>query len=283
MDRPGLGNLRQEVEKARAHNVDRDPAGLIQWAHGLLGNELMMSTAFGKGGMCLLHMVRDIAPEMPIYFVDTGFHFSETMEYVDTLRERWGINLLLKRPKLHGDDFKKTYGANLYQTDPDLCCHKNKVEPFEEILQEYGGWITAVRRDQGATRAQAETLEVLEGGKLKVQPLVYWKRQDVEDYVREKEIPLHPLFSQGYASIGCAPCTRPVVDGADERSGRWVGLAKRECGLHTRWGSKVEEDKPETEAPAPSDAAPGTGTGRKIDAGPQIDTGGGVDASVTPG
>ena len=192
-----------------------------------------MSTAFGKSGMCILHVIRELKIPLPVYFVDTGFHFPETLEFVETLRNEWQVNLLLQRPKLYKIDFIQKHGDKLYETDPDFCCQKNKVEPFAELIQRYRGWITGVRRDQVATRAQAETIEILEGDKLKFQPLAFWTRDEVETYIKENEIPLHPLFSKGYTSIGCAPCTRPNADGKNERAGRWAGKAKTECGLHT--------------------------------------------------
>ena len=265
MDRVGVETLRHEADEARARGVDRQPADLMRWALDLLGSRLMMSTAFGKGGMCLLNMMREIAPGLPIYFLDTGFHFAETLQFVDTLREKWGIQLILKRPRLFGASFEKAHGAKLYETNPDLCCHLNKVEPFEEILKEYQGWITAVRRDQGSTRAQAESIEILEGGMIKIQPLVHWTRADVEEYIEKHDIPLHPLFSEGYTSIGCAPCTRPATDAGDERSGRWVGLAKRECGLHTSWKARKTGAGSTDGAPSPAKAPAGEDTAPAAD------------------
>ena len=259
MDRVGVTTLRQEVEAARAHGTDQDPRRLIQWAHDLLGKGLMMSTAFGTSGMVILHIVREIVPELPVYFLNTGFHFAETLAYAEELREKWKLNLILKLPKVHGDAFKKEYGDRLYQVDPDLCCHKNKVEPFDDILREHQGWITGVRRDQGQSRAQAEPLELLEGGLLKVQPLVTWKREDVEEYLKRHEVPLHPLFAQGYTSIGCEPCTRRPLDPGDERSGRWAGIAKKECGLHTFWGKQKEAAEEEAKTDEGSDDTPESG------------------------
>jgi len=125
--------------------------------------------------------------------------------------------------------------GKLYERDPDLCCQLNKVDPQAELLERYQGWITGVRRDQADTRARAESLEILEGGILRVQPLAAWARSDVEAYLRAYGIAVHPLFAQGYTSIGCQPCTRPCRDPANERAGRWAGKAKTECGLHTFW------------------------------------------------
>src|SRR5262245_47309020 len=226
--------LLHEVEAVLANGIDRDARRLIRWAHGLLGDRLMMTTSFQKSGMVILHLVRDVAPDLPVYFLDTGFHFTETLEFAERIRREWQVNVIRQRPALSGDAFRARHG-NLYERDPDLCCHLNKVEPQRELLERYQGWITGVRRDQAATREAAETLEILEGAKLKVQPLAHWTRERVEAYLRKHDIPLHPLFARGYPSIGCAPCTRPCADAGNERAGRWAGTGKTECGLHTFW------------------------------------------------
>lgn len=228
--------LFREVESARAHGLDRDARQIIRWAYDLLGDRLMMTTSFQKSGMIILHLVREVAPNVPVYFLDTGFHFTETLAFAERIRQEWKVNVLRQRPALFGEAFRARHG-NLYERDPDLCCHLNKVEPQRELLERHQGWITGVRRDQAPTRAAAETLEILEGAKLKVQPLAHWTRDRVDAYLVEHDIPLHPLFSEGYPSISCAPCTRPCADPGNERAGRWAGKAKTECGLHTFWKS----------------------------------------------
>ena len=224
--------LEREAGEALASGLEKDPPRLLKFAHDLLGERLMMSTAFGKTGMVILHMIQEIGIELPVYFIDTGFHFPETMTYIGTLEDKWGIKIHLQRPTIYGDEFKARFGEKLYESNPDLCCHKNKVEPFAALLDDYQGWITGIRRDQSPTRAQAEGLEVLETNQLKVQPLVLWTRKECDDYLEKHSVPLHPLFAQGYPSIGCAPCTRPSSDPDNERSGRWAGKGKTECGLH---------------------------------------------------
>ncbi len=239
MDKSSRPELEQAAAAARESGLDRDARRLIPWAYDILGDGLMMSTAFGKSGMCILHIIKELELQIPIYFVDTSFHFPETLRFVDTLRDQWKVNLLVERPELYGIDFIRKHGEKLYETDPDFCCQKNKVEPFSGLIKRYDGWITGVRRDQSSTRATAEPIEILEGGKLKIQPLAYWTLMDVNTYITENKIPLHPLFSQGYTSIGCAPCTQPNTDPANERAGRWSGEAKTECGLHTHWKKKA--------------------------------------------
>ncbi len=223
--------LERAVEEARRSGIDRDAREVMLWARRLLGEGLMMTTSFQKGGMILLHLARDLMPDLPIYFLDTGFHFPETLEFAEKIKREWGLNVIFQRGKLFGDAFKAKYGE-LYETDPNLCCHLNKVEPQNELLSRYGGWITAIRRDQASTRAGVEVLEILEGPKLKVQPLALWSRDQVSAYLAEHRLPVHPLYSQGYSSIGCGPCTQPSSDPTNERAGRWGGK-KVECGLHT--------------------------------------------------
>ncbi len=246
MENPGDSkvNIREAVAAARANGTDQDASTLIQWAYDLLGGGLMMSTAFGKSGMCIMFIIKELGLDLPIYFVDTGFHFRASLDFADRLRDEWGLHLRLKRPQLYGDAFKQKHGEKLYETDPDLCCQKNKVEPFAELLQDHRGWITGVRRDQSSSRKAAEPIEVLEGDKLKVQPLAFWTRVQVDTFIAQNKVPLHPLFASGYTSIGCEPCTRPNSDVNDERAGRWAGKAKTECGLHTYW--KKKETKSES-------------------------------------
>ena len=244
--------LSREVDSARTRGIDKDARKVIQWAYELLGDGLMMTTSFQKSGMIVLHMVRDIVPQLPVYFLDTGFHFKESLEFAERIRREWKVNVTIKKPKLFGEAFNAEHGK-LYETNPDLCCHLNKVEPQRDLLEKYQGWIAGVRRDQSATRSGAEGIEVLEGAKLKVQPLANWPRSQVEAYLKENSVPVHPLFSQGFPSIGCQPCTQPCHDPSNERAGRWMGKGKTECGLHTFW--KKAESEPGGKKDAPSASA----------------------------
>jgi phosphoadenosine phosphosulfate reductase len=222
--------------------------------------------------MVILDLARRTLPELPVYFLDTGFHFQETLDFAERIRREWKLKLIVYRPKLFGAAFAEQFGDKLYESDPDLCCHKNKVEPFAELLARHQGWIAGIRRDQANTRADAEAIEILEENKLKIQPLVHWTRAMVDAYIEEHAIPLHPLLSQGYTSIGCAPCTKPCVDPADERAGRWAGTQKTECGLHLFWKKRGGAKKPAPAslngeatplAPAPElPAEPDAGGGR---------------------
>jgi len=243
--------LSREVDSARARGIDKDARKLIQWAHDLLGDGLMMTTSFQKSGMIMLHMVKDLVPHLPVYFLNTGFHFKESLEFAERIRREWNVNVVLKKPKLFGEAFAAEHGK-LYETNPDLCCHLNKVEPQRELLEKYQGWIAEVRRDQSTAGSGAERIEVLEGAKLKVQPLANWPRARVQAYLQEHKVPVHPLFDQGFPSIGCEPCTQPCHDPSNERAGRWMGKGKTECGLHTFWkkaGSETDGTKVAPSAP----------------------------------
>jgi len=173
----------------------------------------------------LLHIISRICPDLPILFVDTGYHFPETLQFRDDLREAWHLRVTTVGPLLS----RPCYPA---PCDADLCCHLRKVEPMQRALQCYRAWITGIRRDQTAQRRNVRVLERQAGGLVKVNPLVNWTRADVEAYRARHILPAHPLYAYGYRSVGCAPCTRAVQDGQDDRAGRWVGLDKTECGLH---------------------------------------------------
>jgi phosphoadenosine phosphosulfate reductase len=173
-------------------------------------------------------MLSEIDRSVPVIFLDTGFHFPETLAFKTQFAERYQLNLIEMHPL--------NDPGPLYATDPDRCCNIRKVEPMRRALQGYDAWMTALRRDQSETRSALEVAEWHDsddGRKLKVYPLLTWTQQDVWRYLYEHDVPYHPLLDQGYTSIGCWPCTRRTAAGEDERAGRWSGTGKTECGLHT--------------------------------------------------
>jgi phosphoadenosine phosphosulfate reductase len=187
-----------------------------------------LTVSFGGSGVVLAHMLSRVDPTVPVLFLDTGFHFPETLEFRNRFAAQYGLNVVDLRPV--------TDPGPLYQTDPDRCCWIRKVEPLQRALAGYDAWISAVRSEQTATRATLDVLERHEArgqSILKVFPLVSWSREDVARYMRQENIPQHPLLDRGYTSIGCWPCTRPTELGESERAGRWAGTGKTECGLHT--------------------------------------------------
>ncbi len=212
----------------------------VAQARNLIRRALVMSkdpviTMSGQlGGVVLLHLVRETAPTIPVVFADTGYHFPETLKFIDELRQAWDLNLRVVSPRESVAQHEAVRGK-LYDTDPDACCGLRKVAPVERALIGHDTWFAAVRADQSAYRStlQPVTGAVLEGAHaiVKVSPILGWSWDAVERYADHHRLPRHPLYSKGYTSIGCAPCTIPTFAAGDDRGGRWNG-AKVECGLH---------------------------------------------------
>jgi phosphoadenosine phosphosulfate reductase len=213
-------------------------AEILQWAWDTFGPQVAASSSFQTQSLPLLHLIAQICPTMPVIFLDTGFHFPETLAYRDELQARLGLNVIIARPVIEKSQLITTYGEGLYRCDPDLCCYINKVEPMRRALTGFEAWISGVRRDQTNHRQSLTVLESQPNGPLKIYPMLNWTRAQVQAYIDRHQLPPHPLTTAGYRSIGCVPCTRPVLPGADERSGRWTGNDKKECGLHLPVGIK---------------------------------------------
>ncbi|HYC23829.1 MAG TPA: phosphoadenylyl-sulfate reductase [Candidatus Bathyarchaeia archaeon] len=232
------------------------PQQILAWTVETFAPDAVLTCSFQHEGVVLAHMLRSLAPATPIFFIDTGYHFPETLAYRDELIERFGFPVRNLSSVMPREEFVAKYGDDLYSRDPDLCCKINKVEPLRLALVGVRAWINGRRRDQALTRRRMPIAEQLQGGLIKVNPLAAWTSRDTFRYLSEHDIPTHPLFEQGYTSIGCAPCTRPVLAGDDERSGRWAGFNKTECGLHTVLGMDGgDEESPAnagSAAPAPA-------------------------------
>lgn len=196
----------------------------VAWAWERFGPDVVVAASFQD--CVLVDLVTQVAPDIEIVFLDTGYHFAETLWYVEQVRRRYDLNLSVVTPDVPRDD--------RWLTDPDACCRARKVEPLARALAGKQAWITGLRRADAPSRARTPlvTYDVTRG-LVKVNPIATWTDADVTGYVRDRGLPVHPLADRGYASIGCWPCTRPVVDGAAPRSGRWAGTDKTECGLHT--------------------------------------------------
>ncbi len=212
---------------------DRAPLDIIRWAVETFEPEIAMSSSFQTQSLPLLHMVSQVAPQLPIIFLDTGYHFPETLTFRDKIVKDWGLNLRIVRPSLSAEELQYRYGEALYRTDPDLCCLINKVEPMRQAMQGLKAWISGIRRDQSPARANIRILEQTPEGVIRVHPMAKWTHRDIWRYISRYNLPHHPLLSRGYLSVGCAPCTHPVYENEDGRAGRWRGHAKTECGLHT--------------------------------------------------
>lgn len=209
------------------------PHQIIAWAVEGLGDEVAMTSSFQQQSLPLLHIVSLIAPQLKIYFLDTGYHFPETLTFKEQITRLFKLNIIDVRSRTSREEQEAQYGTNLPQTNPDLCCYLNKVQPLQETMSLCRAWITGIRRDQSESRAGAQIVDIREDGLIKINPMLNWTRADVQRYIEFHRLPTHPLLEQGYKSIGCEPCTSPIVEGEDERAGRWRGKGKVECGLHT--------------------------------------------------
>ena len=196
--------------------------------------DIVVTNSFQAEDMVLLHMVREILPDVPIVFLDTGYHFAEVYEYRDRMAAEWGMKLINLLPETTVAEQESVFGI-LNQSDPGKCCGMRKVKPLFASLENYGMWLTGLRREQAKSRAslhEVDDFTLPTGTKIrKISPLTEWSTKDVWTYASEHNIPLLKLYDLGYTSIGCEPCTSLPLDPNDPRSGRWAGQ-KLECGIH---------------------------------------------------
>jgi len=207
---------------------------------GLVG-ELAIVSSFGAESAVLLHLVSQVDPSLPVLFLETGKHFPETLAYRDALAERFGLTGLRNLTPDPAALAAKDETGLRWSYDPDGCCEIRKVIPLASALTGFDATITGRKAFQSSTRANLPRFEVDNSdahGRLKINPLIDWNGDDIQAYFEEHDLPRHPLVSEGYPSIGCAPCTSKVAPGEDPRSGRWKGWEKTECGIHT-------DDKPD--------------------------------------
>jgi phosphoadenosine phosphosulfate reductase len=205
---------------------------VLRWAHEEFGDRLCLSCSWQKQSSVLVHMVSELGLEIDVIELDTHLFFKETYETRERLVQRYGLRLI--RPDvLTVAEQHKLEGPNLWERNPDRCCHIRKVEPLLRALDPYDAWISGIRRDQSPSRATTMKLEGSERyGVWKIQPLADWSEADVWNYINANDIPYNPLHDAGYRSIGCIPCTRPTRPDEEERAGRWAGSDKLECGIH---------------------------------------------------
>jgi phosphoadenosine phosphosulfate reductase len=203
---------------------DAHPIEVLRWAGEEFGDGLVVTTSFGDA--VLVHLVSQAIPDADIVLLDTGYLFAETEWFAEHLRQRYRLNLRIVHPRADAE-------PDQWRTDTDACCHARKVEPMERVLADKTAWVTGLRRADSAVRAKTPVVHVdLLHQVTKINPLATWTDDDVARYKAMELLPEHPLADRGYPSIGCWPCTRPVADGEDPRSGRWAGSDKNECGLH---------------------------------------------------
>lgn len=220
---------------AQTHTLETHTAAdILRWTWDTFGADAAATSSFQTQSLPLLHLIATTVPELPVLFLDTGFHFPETLRFRDRVVEELGLNLHVLKTRMGHERFQEKHGQ-LHRRDPDLCCHLNKVKPLQRALAERSAWVAGIRRDQTAQRQDTPILappnEVDRYDIYKVCPIATWTEGQVTRYRMKHDLPEHPLGEQGYASIGCAPCTQPVTSG-DSRAGRWANQTKTECGLH---------------------------------------------------
>ena len=210
------------------------PQEILRYAVDRFAPRFTMATAFGPEGMTLIHMLAEIAPDTPIFNLDTGYQFAETLELRETVNRRYGIEIELKRPDTTVEEYEAINGGPVYKTDPNRCCFDRKLRVLHEAAKGMHAWASAIRRDQSPDRARAPIVGWDKKFNLaKVSPLANWTKKEVWKLITDEKIPYNPLHDKGFPSVGCWPCTRAIGLGEDERAGRWSGFEKKECGLHT--------------------------------------------------
>jgi phosphoadenosine phosphosulfate reductase len=224
--------MEQLVEQA-AEKLNGAPASeVIRWAAETFGDKLCITSSMTDA--VIIDLVSREVPGIDVLFLDTGYHFAETIGTRDAVSVVYPVNVLNVTPSTTVDEQDAELGPKLYSRNPDLCCYLRKVIPLEQSLEPYDAWITGVRREETDARTSTKVVQWDPRRQMvKVNPIVEWTQQDVDDYIAENGVLVNPLVYDGYPSIGCRTCTARVAPGADPRSGRWVGSAKTECGIHT--------------------------------------------------
>jgi phosphoadenosine phosphosulfate reductase len=212
---------------------DAHPSEILKAAIEEYGQDgkLALVSSFGAESAVLLHLLAQVDPSVPVLFLDTGQHFGQTLDYRKSLAAKLGLTDVRDLRPAYQDLATQDPSADLYKRDTDACCHIRKVLPLDRALQDFDAWITGRKRFQSSTRLSLPVVEEGEG-KIKFNPLANWAKADLDAYAKAHDLPAHPLVQFGYPSIGCWPCTKPVEEGQDARSGRWQGQDKVECGIH---------------------------------------------------
>lgn len=195
------------------------------------GKQFFASSSFQTHSIPMLHILNNIAPNFPVYFIDTGFHFPETLEFRDRVAHQLNLNLINHSGETPLMNQLTSDQRFYFQSDPGFCCTINKTKPMDKLMRQYDIWITGVRKDQNANRAQMSYEAEGPHGSMRFHPMIHWTSKMIWDYRKTYKLPTHPLEAEGYLSIGCLPCTQKFSD--SDRSGRWKGMKKNECGLHT--------------------------------------------------
>jgi phosphoadenosine phosphosulfate reductase len=222
-----------EADRLADELEERSAEDVLRVAVDLFHPRLVLTCSWQKQSSVLVHMLSEIEPDVRVVEFDTGLLFPETYRTREKLIERYPVRFERIEPELTVQQQAQVHGDRLWEREPDRCCAMRKVAPLQQALQGMDAWITGIRREQSTSRENARKIEIdTRRGVVKVQPLADWTNRDVWRYIWKHSIPYNPLHDHGFPSIGCIPCTSPASDPADERSGRWAGTGKDECGLH---------------------------------------------------
>ena len=223
--------LEQIAEQAGRDLETASAQDVVGWAVDTFGDKFAIASSMGDG--LLAHLAASVSPGVDILFLDTGYHFAETIGTRDAVASSYDVNVRTILPLLTVTQQDAEHGSELWNRDPTSCCAMRKVEPLARALEPYVAWGSGVRRDEAVTRSETKVVEWdAKRGKVKVNPIATWTQAEVDAYVEKYGVLVNPLAYDGFPSIGCAPCTHRVAPGEDPRSGRWSGQAKTECGIH---------------------------------------------------
>ncbi|HEX5348477.1 MAG TPA: phosphoadenylyl-sulfate reductase [Pseudonocardiaceae bacterium] len=222
----------EQLARDACRELDSAPAAeILRWAVRTFGARFAVASSMQDA--VLVHLVSQVATGVDVLFLDTGYHFAETLGTRDAVAATYDVNVISLTPRQTVAEQDATEGPKLHDRDPDRCCRMRKVEPLDRALVHYDAWATGLRRVEAPSRRGTPAVFYdADRGKVKIAPIAAWTDAEVEDYIAEHGIVVNPLLPAGYPSIGCVPCTRAVKVGQDPRAGRWAGLTKTECGIH---------------------------------------------------
>ncbi|MFH8991243.1 phosphoadenylyl-sulfate reductase [Streptomyces sp. NPDC017940] len=231
LDTAAAAELRALAEQAGRDLEEASALDILTWATDTFGERFCVTSSMEDA--VVAHLAARVRPGVDVVFLDTGYHFPETIGTRDAVAAVMDVHVITLTPRLTVAEQDAEHGPRLHDRDPDLCCAMRKVKPLEEGLRGYAAWATGLRRDESPTRAHTPVVGWDEKRqKVKVSPIARWSQDDVDAYVTEHGVLTNPLLMDGYGSVGCAPCTRRLLEGEDARAGRWAGRTKTECGLH---------------------------------------------------
>ena len=224
-------DLEQLARGARLELESAPATEILRWAGQTFGARFAVASSMQDA--VLVHLASQVAASVDVLFLDTGYHFAETLGTRDAVAAAYGVNVISLTPRQTVAEQDATEGPKLHDRDPDRCCRMRKVEPLDRALAHYDAWATGLRRVEAPSRRGTPVVSYdADRGKVKIAPIAAWSDADVEDYIAEHGLLVNPLVTAGYPSIGCVPCTRATAAGQDPRAGRWAGLTKTECGIH---------------------------------------------------